>query len=138
MSFCYCFIFLQIRYCEELGNSSERAARLFVYRAMCTTTGRLLAGFLCNHPKVDTFNVFQATEFAAGLTAIFMTVNPSYTSLIVCIMIYGLGDGSVFTCMNCLAFTVSPHKTAAVLGWVTMMSSLFVVSGPPLAGKYTF
>ncbi|XP_068730999.1 monocarboxylate transporter 10-like isoform X1 [Montipora capricornis] len=123
-----------IRYCEELGISSERATRLFVYRAVCTTTGRLLAGFLCNHPKVDAFNVFQATEFAAGLTAIFMTVNPSYTSLIVCIMIYGLGDGSFFTCMSCLALTVSPPKTAAVLGWMTMMSSLFVVSGPPLAG----
>ena len=79
--------------------------------------------------KGDKFNVFQATESAAGLTAIFITVNPSYTSLIVCVMIYGLSDGSFFTCMNCLALTVSPLKTAAVLGWMTMVASLFVVSG---------
>ena len=60
--------------------------------------------------KGDKFNVFQATESAAGLTAIFITVNPSYTSLIVCVKIYGLSDGSFFTCMNCLALTVSPLK----------------------------
>ncbi|XP_068681705.1 monocarboxylate transporter 10-like [Montipora foliosa] len=122
------------RYCEELGISSEKAADLLIYRGLLSFVGRLMAGFLCNHPKVDTFSVFQAAEFTAGLSAIFMTVNPTYTSLIVCNIIYGLGDGFFFTCVSCLVLSVSPLKTAAVLGWEMVVASIFVASGPPLAG----
>ncbi|XP_068681703.1 monocarboxylate transporter 10-like isoform X1 [Montipora foliosa] len=122
------------RYCEELGISSEKAAELMIYRGLFSFSGRLLAGILCSHPKVDTFSVFQAAECTAGLSAIFMTVNPTYTSLIVCNIIYGLGDGFFFTCVNCLLLSVSPLKTAAVLAWEMLLKSMFAASGSPLAG----
>ncbi|XP_067026083.1 monocarboxylate transporter 10-like isoform X1 [Acropora muricata] len=123
-----------VRYCEELGISSQEAARLLVYRGLCSAAGRLLAGFACNHPRVGTFHVFQAAEFTAGLSAILMTVAPTFLSLIVCNVMYGLADGVFYTCVSCLILTVSPMKTAAVLGWMMTMESIFVASGPPLAG----
>ena len=64
-----------------------------------------------------------------------MTVAPTFTSLIACNIVYGIADGFFFTCVNCLVLTVSPMKTAAVLGWEMMITSIFVASGPPLAGK---
>ena len=84
---------------------------------------------------MDTFYVFQAAEFTAGLSAMFMTVAPTFASLIACNVVYGMADGFFFTCVNCLVLTVSPMKTAAVLGWEMMITSIFVASGPPLAGK---
>ena len=84
---------------------------------------------------MDTFHVFQAAEFTAGLSAMFMTVAPTFVSLIACNIVYGIADGFFFTCVNCLVLTVSPMKTAAVLGWEMMITSIFVASGPPLAGK---
>ncbi|XP_068682810.1 monocarboxylate transporter 10-like [Montipora foliosa] len=123
-----------VSYCEELGISSQDAARLFIYRGVCSSAGRLLAGFLCNHPKVDVFNVYQASAFAAGLSAILMTVSPTFTSLMACNILYGLGDGCFYTCVSCLDLTVSPLKTAAVIGWQMMVESIFAATGPPLAG----
>ncbi|XP_074631618.1 monocarboxylate transporter 10-like [Acropora palmata] len=123
-----------VRYCNELGISSQKAATLLIFRGLCSAACRLLAGFVCNHPKVDTFHVFQAAEFTAGLSAMFMTVAPTFASLIACNIVYGIADGFFFTCVNCLVLTVSPMKTAAVLGWEMMITSIFVASGPPLAG----
>ena len=64
-----------------------------------------------------------------------MTVAPTYASLIACNIVYGIADGFFFTCVNCLVLSVSPMKTAAVLGWEMMITSIFVAVGPPLAGK---
>ena len=64
-----------------------------------------------------------------------MTVAPTFISLIVCNVMYGLADGVFYTCVSCLILTVSPMKTAAVLGWMMTMESIFVASGPPLAGE---
>ena len=64
-----------------------------------------------------------------------MTVAPTFVSLIACNIVYGIADGFFFTCVSCLVLNVSPMKTTAVLGWEMMVESIFVASGPPLAGK---
>ena len=97
--------------------------------------GRLLAGILCHHPRVNAFIVFWAAEFVIGLSTILVTLTSNYAPLIICMIIYGLGDGFFFTSLTVLLLTVSPQKTTAVIGWEMMLLSLFVTSGPPLAGK---
>ena len=64
-----------------------------------------------------------------------MTLASTYTPLIIYIVIYGLGDGFFFTSLTVLILTVSPEKTAVVIGWEMMLVSFFLASGPPLAGK---
>ena len=130
-----CIFIFQIRYSEELGVSAEKASRLFIYQGLCSSAGRLLSGFLCNHPRVDTFKVYQAAQFTAGLSTILMTAVPTFTTLTICMVFYGLGDGFFYTSLSVLTFTASPLKSAAVLGWYMTISALFLASGPPLAGK---
>ncbi|XP_068681736.1 monocarboxylate transporter 10-like isoform X2 [Montipora foliosa] len=123
-----------IRFSQELGASAEKASRLFIYLGSCSSAGRLLSGFLCNHPRVDTFKVYQAAQFTAGLSIILMTAAPTFTTLTICMVFYGLGDGFFCTSLSVLTFTASPLKSAAVLGWNMTMSALFLASGPTLAG----
>ena len=133
-----CFLFLQIRYCEDLGISSEKGSHLFIYYGGCSAIGRLLAGILCNHPRVNAFFVFQAAEFVVGLSTILVALTRTYTPLVIYIVIYGLSDGFFFTSLSVILLTASPLKTAAVLGWEMMLTSVFLASGPPLAGKKCF
>lgn len=125
----------QIRYCKELGIAAEKGAKLFIVLGSCSCVARLLAGFACNHPRVDTFRVYQVGQFAAGLSAILMTVAPTFKTLSACVALYGLGDGLFYTSFSCLVFSVSPQKSAAVLGWQMMTEALFMASGPTLAGE---
>lgn len=126
---------LQIRYCEDLGISAEKGSRLFIYYGLCSAIGRLLAGILCNHKKVNTFYVFQVAEIVAGLSIILVTLTTTYTPLVIFIVVYGIADGFFFTSLCAILLTASPLKTAAVIGWEMMLVSVFLASGPPLAGK---
>ncbi|KAJ7365254.1 hypothetical protein OS493_005351 [Desmophyllum pertusum] len=123
-----------IRYCEDLGISAEKGSKLFIYYGLSSAIGRLLAGILCNHKKVNTFFVFQAAEVVAGLSTILVTLTTTYTPLVIYMVVYGLSDGFFFTSLSVILLTASPLKTAAVLGWEMMVVSLFLASGPPLAG----
>ena len=71
----------------------------------------------------------------AGLSTILVTLASTYTPLVIYTVIYGLGDGFFITSLTVLLLTVSPQKTAAVIGWEMMLVSFFLASGPPLAGK---
>ena len=108
---------------------------MFIYYGGCSAIGRLLAGILCNHPRANAFFVFQAAEFVVGLGTILVTLTSTYTPLVIYIVIYGLSDGFFFTSLSVILLTASPLKTAAVLGWEMMLTSVFLASGPPLAGK---
>ena len=131
----HCSLILQIHYCEDLGIWSEKGSQLFIYYGGCSAIGRLLAGILCNHPRANAFFVFQAAEFVVGLGTILVTLTSTYTPLVICVVIYGLSDGFFFTSLSVILLTASPLKTAAVLGWEMMLTSVFLASGPPLAGK---
>ena len=84
---------------------------------------------------MNPFHVFQAAECIAGLSTVLVTLGATYTTLIIYIVVYGLSDGFFFTTLSFLLLTVSPHKTAAVLGWEMMLTSLFLASGPALPGE---
>ena len=134
LSFVKILVF-QIRYCEELGIAAEKGARLFIIQGSCTCVARLLAGLACSHPRVDSFKIYQLGQFAAGLSVILMTIAPTFKTLSACTVLYGLGDGFFYTSLSCLYFTVSPQKSAAVIGWQMMTAAFFLASGPTLAGE---
>jgi len=123
-----------IRYSQEMGISSEKGSKLFIYYGLCSTIGRLLGGIVCNHRRVNPFFVFQAAEFVAGLSTILVTLATSYAPLVIYIIIYGLADGFFFNSLCVLLLVASPLKIAAVIGWEMTLVSFFLASGPPLAG----
>ena len=67
-----------------------------------------------------------------------MTLATTYTPLVIYIVVYGVADGFFFTSLSVILLTASPLKTAAVIGWEMMLVSVFLASGPPLAGKNYF
>ena len=121
----------QIRYSQELGISSEKGSKLFIYYGLCSTIGRLLGGIICNYRRVNSFFVFQAAEFVAGLSTILATLATSYAPLVIYNIIYGLADGFFFNSLCVLLLVTSPLKTAAVIGWEMTLVSFFLASGPP-------
>ena len=111
-----------------------KASKLFIYYGGCSAIGRVLAGILCSHRRINAFFIFQAAEFVAGLSTILVTLTSSYSWLVVYIVIYGLSDGFFFTSLSINLLTACPLKTPAVLGWEMLLASLTLASGPPLAG----
>lgn len=129
------FVFSQVRYCEELDISPEKASQLFIYFGLCSMIGRLLAGILCNHPRVSSLLVLQAAAFVSGLSAIVVTLARSYTPLVIYEIIYGFCDGFFFCSLAVLLVTVSPLKAVAVIGWKMMLVSFAQAGGPAITGK---
>ena len=125
----------QVRYCQDIGITSDAASQLFIYYGLASCVGRLVTGRLCDFEKVNTFYVYQAAELVVGTGTLLVTLATSYLHMIIFIVIYGLCDGIFITSLNVLLLTtVSPERTPAAIGWEMQISSLFLASGPPIAG----
>ena len=124
-----------MRYCEDIGITADAASRLFIYYGVASCFGRLASGRLCDFKQVNTLYVYQVSELVAGTGILLVTLATSYTHMVVFVVIYGMCDGVFITTLNVLLLTcVSPAKTAASIGWEMQVSSVFLASGPPIAG----
>ena len=124
-----------MRYCEDIGITADAASRLFVYYGLASCVGRLVTGRLCDFQKVNTFYVYQAAELVLGTSILVVTMATSYVHITVFVVIYGFCDGLFITTLNVLIITcVRPLKVPVALGWQLQVTSLFLASGPPIAG----
>lgn len=125
-----------MRFCEDIGIAADAASKLFVYYGLATCVGRLVSGRLCDSQKVNTFYVYQAAELVLGSSILVVTIAKSYVHMIVFIVLYGFCDGVFITTLSVLVITsVVPLKVPVALGWQLQISSLFLASGPPVAGR---
>ena len=125
-----------MRYCEDIGITADAASRLFIYYGLTSCVARLVSGRLCDFQKVNTFYVYQAAELVLGTSILVVTMATSYVHMIVFIVIYGFCDGLFITTLNVLVLTcVSPSKVSVAIGWELQITSFFVASGPPVAGR---
>ncbi|XP_068753908.1 monocarboxylate transporter 8-like [Montipora capricornis] len=124
-----------VRYCEDIGINADAASLLFVYYGVSSCVGRLASGRLLDFHRVNTFYVYQAAELVVGAGILLVTLATSYLHMVIFIIIYGLCDGVYITSLNVLVLKcVSPAKTSVALAWEMQLSSLFLASGPPIAG----
>ena len=71
----------------------------------------------------------------AGASILAVTMATSYAHMIAFVVIYGFCDGLFITTLNILVITcVRPSKVPVALGWQLQVTSLFLASGPPVAG----
>ena len=71
-----------------------------------------------------------------GLSTILITLADSYSQMIVFVVFYGFCDGCFITTLNVILLTtVEGAKRPASLGWNMQVASIFMGSGPPIAGK---
>jgi len=80
--------------------------------------------------------IYQGVEFVVGLSTILITLADSYSDMIVFAVFYGFCDGCFITTLNVILLTsVEEAKRPACLGWNMQVASIFMGSGPPIAGK---
>ena len=71
-----------------------------------------------------------------GVSTILITLADSYSDMIVFAVFYGFCDGCFITTLNVILLTsVKESKRPASLGWNMQTASIFMGSGPPIAGK---
>ena len=117
------------------GIATDAASRLFVYYGLAPCVRRLVSGRLCDFQRVNTLYIYQAAELVLGTSILVVTMATSYVHVIVFIVLYDFCDGVFITTLSVLVITsVVPSKVPAAMGWQLQISSLFLASGPPVAG----
>lgn len=126
-----------MRFCEDLGITADMASKLYIYYGLSSAIARVLAGRLCDIRGINPVYLYQSAEFVVGLSTILVTLANDYTALIVFVVIYGFCDGTFITTLNIILLTsVDASKRAAALGWNMQFTTIFMASGPPLAGRF--
>ena len=125
-----------MRFCEDLGLPADEAAQLFIYYGLSSAIARVLSGQICDVRGINPFYVYQLAEFIVGLSSILVTLAEDYTAMIAFAVVYGFCDGTFITTLNVILMTcVDASKRPAALGWNMQFTSIFLATGPPIAGR---
>ena len=130
------FLFFQVKYCEDIGISAQKASQLFIFIGLASCVARPMTGRLCNNKRVNPVYVYQSCMVTACLAAFMLPFTTKYWSLIVFSVIYGLSDGVFITSQNFFLLTVVDNKrTTAAFCITNMVYSLSAAAGGPVAGE---
>lgn len=106
-----------------------------MYYGLTSAIARIPVGRICDVRGMNPFYLYQSVEFVVGLSTILVTLASDYTTLIVFAVIYGVCDGIFITTLNIIVISsVEGTKRPAALGWQMQVVSIFLASGPPVAG----
>ena len=129
-------LFIQVKYCLDLGISADSASRLFIFLGLSSSVARIVSGRLCDVTWVNPILIYQFGDLLVGFATIVLPVIRSYTGIVAFSVIYGFGDGIFITTKNTLLmFTVDEKRRAAALGLGSSLLSIGVAAGPPIAGE---
>lgn len=124
-----------IRFCEDTGITADKASKLYIYYGISSATARVISGRICDMRTINPMYIYQGVEFVVGLSTILITLADSYSDMIVFAVFYGFCDGCFITTLNVILLTsVEEAKRPACLGWNMQVASIFMGSGPPIAG----
>ena len=126
----------QVRYCEEIGISTDSASRLYLYGGISSTVGRIFIGWLCVLPWVNALYVSQVVEFVAGIATLMMTLSQKYALIATYFIVFNFCDGAFISSLEIILITCVPEdQRVSSIAWQFLTCSLFLASGPPLVGK---
>ncbi|KAF2802213.1 MFS general substrate transporter [Mytilinidion resinicola] len=121
-------------FAKSIGLSSSTGAGLVAGFALCTTTGRLIAGPLCD--KIGPVNMFLITMLlnAVSMLAIW-PVSSTLAPLIIFAMLNGVANGAFFTTMPTVVGTMfGPGRAAVAMSMAITGWTGGYVMGAPIAG----
>ena len=129
-------LFFEVKYCEDIGISAQKASQLFIFIGLASCLARAMTGRLCNDKRVNPVYVYQSCMVTAGLAAFMLPFTTKYWILIAFSVIYGLSDGVFITSHNFFLLTVVDSKrTTAAFCITSMIYSLSAAAGGPAAGE---
>ncbi|XP_041463140.1 monocarboxylate transporter 10-like [Lytechinus variegatus] len=112
-----------------------RAEVLIMCLGATSGLGRLVSGFLSDHPKINPVYIQQIAFLVIGVSTTLMPVIRNFIGLCILILIMGVFDGAFVSMMGPIAFNlVGPQRASQAIGSVLGLMSIPMMIGPPVAG----
>ena len=108
-----------------------------MFLGISSATARLLTGRLCDIKFINIRFVNQLGIAITGVATLLLPLARDYISVAFYTVVFGFADGVFITSQNVILLDiVGPDRRAAAFGFGTMLCSLALACGPPLAGEY--
>ncbi|KAK3698833.1 hypothetical protein QZH41_016040 [Actinostola sp. cb2023] len=124
-----------VKHANEIGYPAQKSSMLLIYIGVASLIGKVVAGRLCDSPKVSVFLVNQVAGFlitTAIMVLMFATDDKGFIAFAV---LYGLGNGSFMVSMYLIWLnTVSPKYKSVGLACGEVVASIGVLTGSPFIG----
>ena len=92
---------------------------------------------MCNLKFINSKFVFQVGAIISAVAVILFTVAHDYSIFLLCNIFFGVGQGILITAANLIILTcVDIERRASAFGLANFLTSLAILSSPPLAGKF--
>ena len=127
---------MQVRYCEDIGISSDLASKLYIYHGLSSIFGTIIFGRLCDFHCVNARYVCQAVALLAGAATILVTQSKLYSVLAAYVVVFGVCNGAFACTVFIVILTCVPQEQRpSAIGWQWLLSSFTVASGSPMVGE---
>lgn len=124
-----------IKHCNDLGIPADKSATLFLFLGLFASTGRLMAGFLCDIRWINSQFLYQASVFILGAAILLLIPAKTYASLAAVVVLFSVADGlMVSTFIIELFKSVMESQRASSLGFCMLIGCVSVFCGPPVSG----
>jgi MFS family permease len=129
-----------VRYCEELGFSTDKASKLYICFGISSLAFRILTGIFLdrikNSKRLKPQDVFQLAAFTVGLSIAVCPLLTTYLWLVIFFTIYGVTEGTFSTCINVIILnSVDKKQLGQAYGFWLLGFSIPMALGPAVAGK---
>lgn len=112
-----------------------RAEVLIMCLGATSGIGRLVSGFLSDHPKINPIYIQQIAFLVIGVSTTLMPVIRNFGALCALILFMGIFDGAFVSMIGPIAFNlVGPQRASQAIGCVLGLMSIPMMIGPPVAG----
>ena len=131
-------IVAQVKHANEVGYPAHKSSMLLIYIGMASLTGKVVAGRLCDCPKVSVFLVNQVAGCVATAAIILLKFATDDITFISFAVLYGLGNGSFLASMYLMwLHNVAPKYRISGVALGEAFAGIGVLIGSPFIGNKT-
>ncbi len=126
----------QVNFALDLSIPLSKASSLLGYISIASCIGRIILGKIADHPRVNRLYLVQFSLTVVSICHTLVPLANTYWLLIIYCFICGALEGCFFSLMPVVAGDiVGKENLHNAIGAIYLLSSTFLMFGPPLAGK---
>lgn len=121
---------------KDAGLGSEGdAARIYCVIGVSNAIGRVLLGFLCQHPKVPSPLVYTICIYLLAITQVSIPFAASYTAIVIVCVIFGFLSAACGTLLpDIMIEFLGKERLGIAYGFLLIFEGTGSLLGPPAAG----
>ena len=129
----------QVRYCQDLNISKDKAAVLVGCISFAQTLGKIFYGRVSDSPRVNRVYLFQLCLLICSVLTFLLPVLTSFEALMAYCWLFGFNNGCFVIHEAVLTRDiVGPGKFAPAYGVMYFIAGLPMMIGPPAAGNNNY